>query len=78
MSRISSVRWNKPELFENALAYAEAHHEKMNALIMKALSEYLKDKVPHISKLRSQTANFVSDSSEFKTWAQGQDTRGWE
>lgn len=78
MSKISSIRWNNPELFEHACAYAEEHHEKMNSLIMSALSEYLQDKVTQVSKLRSQTASFSPDPSELKNWSQGQDTRGWE
>ncbi len=78
INKISSIRWNDPELFEHAHAYAEMHHEKMNSLIMNALSEYLKDKAGQVSRLKAQTAAFSEDTSQTKAWSQGQDTRGWE
>lgn len=78
MSKVSSVRWNSPELFEHAKAYAESHHEKINAVIMDAVSAYLKEKAGQVSKLHSQTKAFAEDLSETNVWAKGHDTRGWE
>jgi hypothetical protein len=78
MSKVSSVRWNNPNLFEHVKAYAELHHEKVNAVIIDAVTEYLKNRVPQISKLRSQTIIFSEKSSEMNEWSKGQDTRGWE
>lgn len=80
INKISRIRWSNSELFERAHAYTEIHHEKMNSLIMNALSEYLKDKAGQVSRLRTQTAAFSNskDTAETKAWSQGQDTRGWE
>lgn len=79
MNKISSIRWSDPALFESAQAYVALHDEKMNTLIMNAISKYLQDRVPPVSKLRAQTSAFSETvDAEMKEWLQGQDTRGWE
>jgi len=76
--KVSSIRWSNLELFEHAKTYAELHHEKMNAVIMDALSQYLKDKVVQVSKLRSQTKSFSKDSFDTNQWIKGHDARDWK
>lgn len=78
MSKVGSIRWNNLALFEHAKAYAESRHEKMNAVIMEAISEYLKNKVTQVSKLKSQTKAFPKDSFNTSAWVNGHDTQGWE
>jgi|688.fasta_scaffold1275724_1 hypothetical protein len=78
MSKVSSIRWRSPELYEHARAYSEARHEKMNSIIMDAIAKYLDDESVVVSTLRAQTAAFPKESSEILAWSQGQDTRGWD
>lgn len=78
MDKVSSIRWNDPQLYKHAQAYAELNDQKMNALIMEALSEYLRIHKGSISKLKLQTQAFSGDDFSMDAWVDGQETEGWE
>ena len=77
MNKVSSIRWNDVQLYEYARAYVAFSNQKMNTLIMNAVSEYLRNHKVEMSKLKLQTQIFT-DNFNIEEWSNNQDTSGWE
>ncbi len=83
MSHVSSIRWNDEQLFKRAKALASAKQEKLNTLMLMAVSEYLdKYEEESMTELSRQTKAYanrqVKDEHDLDEWSSSYDVDGWE
>lgn len=78
MSKVTSVRWNDSELYQQVYEFARLNNQKINTIIMLALMSYIRQNASKVSKLRLQTEQFAGDDFSMSEWLDGYDTTGWE